>query len=110
MRNPWLDLPSEPPFVLPSDESLLRRHQDWVESGRAAAQTRELHRIHLDLVPEPHLGDPSAPVVLLNKNPGVGVDDAATHANPAFRSLALLNAVHRSERWPFYLLDPSMER
>jgi hypothetical protein len=62
--NPWRDLPSTPPYVLPRDQVVLDRHPD-VKAG-----------LQLDLLPAPHQGDPdSAQVWLLMTNPGGRTND-----------------------------------
>src|SRR4051812_1495228 len=54
LTNPWRDLPSRPPYVLPEDAPRLR--------GQPG--------IHLDVMPCPYLGAPTgASVFVLNLNP-----------------------------------------
>ncbi len=62
--NPWLSLPSGPPYVLAADEKAVREFN---------ARARDTYRLQIDkLLPEPFLGDPAAPVLLLSNNPGFG--------------------------------------
>ena len=49
---------------------MLREDADEIE--RFNAKARYDHAFHLDLIPEPFIGNPAAPVVLLNLNPGFG--------------------------------------
>jgi hypothetical protein len=97
--NPWHDLPNQSPFVLPQDEPLITRFNQ-----RASPD----HYFHLDIVPEPYLGNPVAPVVLLNLNPGFSDDDVATHLKPSFHAAARANLLHTYTPYPFYLLDPEL--
>ena len=60
MNNPWRHLPDIPPFVLDSDRRAIEEF-----NASASADTH----VHLDLLPEPFLGNKDAPVVLLNLNP-----------------------------------------
>ncbi len=59
--NPWQRLPLLKPFVLPEDKSPL-------SSFNASASDDFF--VHLELLPEPFLGSPNAPVVVLGLNPG----------------------------------------
>ena len=97
--NPWHDLPVQAPFVLPQDQ-----HQ----ANRFNERARPEHRLHLEIVPEPYLGNPAAPVVLLNLNPGFSETDLAVHLKPAFQAAARANLLHSHARCPFYLLDPEL--
>lgn len=66
------------------------------------------HVIHLEIVPEPYLGDPNAPVVLLNLNPRYVDDDRNVHLDCHFNNAARANLLHMRSTWPLYLLDPSL--
>ena len=96
--NPWNALPASAPFVLPSDAREIQQF-----NARAAFE----HLIHLEIVPEPFLGNPSAPVVLLNLNPGFVDTDRTVHLDPVFNAAAIANLEHRHPSYPFYLLDPA---
>jgi hypothetical protein len=96
--NPWARLPDEAPFLLPED-----RHA--IEEFNLGAKTE--HKIDTGLLPEPFVGRPDAPVVLLGLNPGWSEEDAAWHENPEFARLLRANLAHESLTYPFYLLDPS---
>lgn len=99
--NPWLDLPNRPPFVLPQDKALIDQF-----NSKAA----ERYHIPLDILPEPYLGNPDAPVVLLGLNPGFNVKDPEWHGNARFRKLSRANLLHKRADYPFYLLDPTIDR
>jgi hypothetical protein len=105
MRNPWLDLPQQAPYVLADDAAAIERFNRATAARRAADRTW----LHLELLPEPFLGDPAAPVVLLSLNFGYSPDDAAWHANPTFAALSHANLEHGPSDYPFYLLDPALD-
>lgn len=98
--NPWISLPTSAPFVLPGDA-------DPIQAFNARA--RENYRIHVEVIPEPFLGLPDAPVVLLNLNPGFNDEDLAWHEEPEFKAQSLANLTHRASPYPFYLLNPDLE-
>jgi hypothetical protein len=101
VENPWADLPSKPPFVLPQDKELIERF------NRAA---EDRHRVRLEILPEPYLGSPDAPVVLLSLNPGFKKWNIKQHRNARFAKLSRANLLHRPAEYPFYLLDPRIDR
>jgi hypothetical protein len=97
--NPWLRLPEMAPYVLPEDDEPIASFN---------SRRRPEHAIHLEIVPEPYLGDPCAPVVLLNLNPGFVDDDRTVHLDTAFNAAARANLLHAHREWPLYLLDRSL--
>ena len=100
MENPWLWLPQKSPFVLPEDAPFV----DRFNSSVALAS-----RIETDVIPEPYLGAPRAPVLLLNLNPGYDPREVPFHnTDPHFISLSRANLVHSPSECPFYLLNPSI--
>ena len=98
MRNPWIDLPKEAPFVLEQDRATIERFNQ---------SARQEHLIHTSVLPEPHHGDPNAPVILLNLNPGHSEQDEETHSNPDFADACRRCALHEAQDYPFYLLNPA---
>jgi hypothetical protein len=98
ITNPWLSLPAAAPYVLPEDRALVERY------NRGAPES---YRIQLGVLPEPFLGRPDAPVVLLALNPGYSDGDPAVHASPRFAAHARANLAHAARHYPFYLLDPA---
>jgi hypothetical protein len=98
MNNPWVQLPHIEPFVLKED-------RPSIQSFNQSAD--ELHQIHLELLPEPFIGDPNAPVVLLNLNPGYNVRDIRFHQSDEYFIRSLRNNLEqRTQEYPFYPLDP----
>jgi hypothetical protein len=71
MRNPWGELPSEPPYVLAAD----RPH---VEVFNAQLGDGDF-RLELGMMPEPFMGNRDAPLLMLNRNPGAGPGDIDVH-------------------------------
>ena len=101
MNNPWVDLPRRyPPFVLPQEYRLIRAFNDEVRTAD--------HHIRTELLPEPYLGCPDAPVVLLGLNPGFSEHDAPFYAVPHVRAVWEKNLLHESMEFPFYLLNPGL--
>ena len=98
--NPWRDLPLEPPYALASDRLILERFNQ---------KARPDHQIHLDLLPEPFLGSPDAPVVLLSLNPGFAPEDRIPHGDPTFQALSRAQLSHAPSPYPFLLLNPAVE-
>ena len=98
--NPWTKIPDANPYVLESDGRSIEKF-----NRRATARTL----IHLDLLPEPFLGNPDAPVVLLNLNPGYSDQDILAHTEPGFMKRCRENLIHAASEYPFYLLDPGLK-
>jgi hypothetical protein len=103
VRNPWLELPTEPPYILPEDRAsiadLNHRHSVNGHSDR---------KINDRSIPEPFIGNPElARVVLLNLNPGDAPEDSEAHRNPQFREAMMRNLRHESQEYPFYALNPA---
>jgi hypothetical protein len=96
--NPWSELPVEAPFVAPCDSRQVDQFQILPPPPE--------HELHLDLLPEPYLGRPDAPVVLLNLNPGFNDADIDAHRELDFAAAARKTLLHQVQDYPFYLLDP----
>src|SRR4051794_20783730 len=84
-ENPWRRLPDQPLYVLPEDEEIVRRFNETAQ---------ENHQLRIDeLLPEPFVGDPRAPVVLLSNNPGVG-RGTPHRRDPLFMDRMRMNLLH----------------
>lgn len=94
--NPWLDLPTSPPFIARADAAIIDAHN----AGAAPEYV-----FHTDVIPEPYIGDPAAPLLLLNGNPGYTPGDEASYRNPGEAETMLRNLRHEPLAMPFYLLD-----
>ncbi len=99
MKNPWHKLPDREPFVLEQDRPFVEQHK---------AKAKPEYFIHTNLLPEPFLGNPNAPVVLLNLNPGYN-DKDLDFQDERFTELSQDNRLHRGGGYPFYLLNPEIE-
>jgi hypothetical protein len=98
VNNPWLTLPTNSPFVLKADQQRILGFN---------SKAKPEHFIHLELLPEPYLGNPSAPIILLNLNPGFSTEDICYHhGNDYFVQTSRADLLHESLEYPFYLLDP----
>ena len=98
--NPWTLLPSSAPYILPCDAQAVADFN---------ARAGDRHRLQTSVLPEPYLGNPMAPVVLLNLNPGWNAaHDPINHARPQFIHRNRQNLLHESHPFPFYLLDPDL--
>jgi len=103
MKNPWEEICLQKgTYVLQQDYPELQKFND-----RLADHSER--KIHFEYLPEPFLGDPDAPIVLLNLNPGYDVSDLVWHNKQLFRELSCRNLRHEKTEYPFYLLDPRLE-
>jgi hypothetical protein len=66
IENPWHGLPDEPPYVLSDD-----REKVLAFNVRQKRKENQNGFLHLDLIPEPFVGKPDAPVVLLGTIQGL---------------------------------------
>jgi len=99
IANPWLELPTSAPYVLPEDGAA-------IEAFNRTAQTAT--RYDLTLLPEPFLGRTDAPVVVLCLNPGWSPDGPIGHKEPNFIRRSRENLLHAESAYPFHLLDPAL--
>lgn len=99
MSNPWEALPAEAPYLLEEDVSEVVRF-----NARVGADLK----IHSELLPEPYVGDPDAPIVILGSNPGSGPDDPEFSADARVRGAHRRNLLHLGQHYPFYFLDPDL--
>lgn len=97
MLNPWEHLSTNKPFALPSEYDIL------VEFNQIADNN---HKLQLDVLPEPFIGNPDARIVLLSLNPGFDKSDHEHHARQDFSEVIWRNLRHEASEYPFYYLDP----
>ena len=98
MENLWTALPKRSPYVLPMDRAAVEAHAD-------SSQVRkypEKYCLHTELLPTPFIGDPSAPIVLLSRNPSFHPKDEKNYEESEFRSAAMQNLKHKV---PFFTID-----
>jgi hypothetical protein len=100
--NPWHHLPSKPPFILPSDVAAVSSFNKRV---------KRRFRIIDHLLPVPYLGLPSAPIVLLNLNPGYNYQDETRQTTKRFVRASRNCLLHKDNKFPFgfYFLDFRIE-
>lgn len=101
VENPWTALPASAPFVLPSDVTAVTAFND----RRAESDCTHLR---LGLLPEPFLGRPDAPIVLLRAGPGFTPDDIHFTDHDGGREVWRRNVLHQPLEYPFYPLDPAL--
>jgi hypothetical protein len=95
--NPWLRLPARPPFVLPEDEQAVDEFNE---------RASEDHRLQIaDFLPEPFIGDPGSPVLLLSNNPGFS-KHSAFRKHPKFMTRIRDCITLKLSAFPFYYLAP----
>jgi hypothetical protein len=98
MHNLWRRLPKTGPFVLQCDKGHIQRFN---------AQAKPVHQIHLELLPEPYLGDPQqAKVIFLSLNPGYEEMDSWSLQDKDFVEASRANLMHERQEYPFFLLNP----
>lgn len=97
-KNEWLDIPDQAPYVAPSDASVISKYNEVIDS--------DYYKFRTELIPEPYIGDPDAPVYLLSLNPGFSACDIDWHRQDSFREALMGNLVHRQSEFPFYYLNP----
>ncbi len=105
-ENPWLHLPTEPPYVLPEDAEAVARF------NRALDPTHK-HFLHTDkLLPEPFIGAKDAPVVLLSNNPGISgtEENVQVRQSITFREWVQNNLHHKPSDYPFFYLNPEFRK
>jgi hypothetical protein len=98
MQNPWLQLPTQSPYVLDMDRESIDSYNTLHNDDK---------KIIVESIPEPFIGNPTtAKVVLLNLNPGHSEDDAKAHCDVDFRKAMMHNLRHEAQECPFYALNP----
>jgi len=100
MTNPWIRLPNKAPFILPEDQELIATFNNK-HSGKPT-------EIMLDQLPSPYVGNPKAPVVLLNLNPAYSVESAPESSLSLYKKMARANFEHIFFDYQFYPLDSQL--
>ena len=114
VENPWQQLPTDVPHVLPSDRPIVEkfnaRYADKHDPKCENPSCAGCFTLQTQLLPEPFIGDPDARVYVLNLNPGyTPEEDDEWHANPAYRTAIIDNLDHRPAEFPFYFLNPRVK-
>lgn len=98
MHNLWRRLPKTEPFVLRCDKERIQSFN---------TQAKPVHQIHLELLPEPFLGNPHhAKVIFLSLNPGYEEMDIWSLHDTDFVEACRANLTHENQEYPFFLLNP----
>ena len=87
--------------MLACDWEEIRKHNEEHSDPRYCLQ--------LNVLPEPFIGAKTAPVVLLNLNPGFEDRDPVDHQRKEFQALLRNNYGHCDSEFPFYSLDPRFQ-
>jgi|APSaa5957512622_1039677.scaffolds.fasta_scaffold70778_1 hypothetical protein len=101
MKNPWEKLPQTQPYLLESDKDQILAFNEKV---------KPIVKIQHHVLPEPYIGNPEAPVILLNLNPGYADEDIEYYKNEFVFHLWKKNLVHASMEYPFYILHPEFDQ
>lgn len=99
MVNPWINLPLQKPFLLPSDKGFVLSFNKKVGAD---------YQIHAELLPEPFLGNPKAKIIFLNLNPGYSELDPFFHKESSFIENSRKNLAHAPSEFTFFLLNPDL--
>ena len=103
LETPWAELPAGPPFVLPCDAALVTAFNDKERQRRS-----DCERLQLELLPEPYIGRPDAPIVLLKSHAGYRPNDSRLMDDENARKIVRRNLLHQPLAYPFYVLDPAL--
>lgn len=98
IKNPWLKLPKQAPFILEEDAKILKKYA-------------RKHGLDTSRLPEPFNGKWNAPLVFLNLNPSTGTNDNTSQVKGSFAK-AVRNNLNQSPavKYPFYYLNPKLEK
>jgi len=99
MHNPWIQLPTEAPYLLACDRDAIIRFNVTASND---------HAIHTEMYPEPFIGLPSAPILFLGLNPGALKAQLQPPTHPILLQAYTDNLHHIITDIPFYLLNPAI--
>lgn len=100
--NPWLEIQVSGEFVHPLDRATVSAHNSAVANE---------YKFLTDMVPEPFVGDVSAPVLLLMANPGATLANAQGQfgdKNDLVIKASIDNLFQRDVLYPLFHLDPNL--
>ena len=101
MRNPWVQIPLVPPYVLDEDKRVIFEMNTWYSGKDQEIQTQ--------MLPEPYIGNPNAPIIVLTKNPGFDKkSDPYWHSRTDFLKLMRANLNQEDSDYPFGFLNPAI--
>lgn len=99
MENPWVNIPDNPPYCLPSECETINYHN---------TNCKPINKIHTNALPEPFIGDlKKAKVVLLQLNPGWEEEDPIAHHDMDYNATIRNNLKQKNlDTYPLYALNP----
>lgn len=101
MNNPWTDLPTDAPFILPQDKAAFGRYDSLFTLQ---------HGLRFDKLPLPYVGSPAtASVVLLALNGGFKPEDIDHQNDDKYFAEQNRRNLTFDSRYPFFYLDPAFE-
>lgn len=92
MQNPWVNLPKNNEYVLPCDI-------DFIKAHNIKHENKNEFQYKTKLLPDPYVGIPNSPVLILMLNPGVALTDFDIHKTEKFKAIINKNLLHEI---PFY--------
>src|SRR5258708_2896938 len=99
--NPWQHPLDGRRNVLPKDEAMVLDFN---------AHASKDHKLAIDdVLPEPFVGDPNAPVVILGNSPGFSPEKASHRQAPRFMARMCANLRHQPSDHPFVFLAPDID-
>ncbi|WP_155810564.1 hypothetical protein [Persephonella sp. KM09-Lau-8] len=98
-KNPFTKLSKTSPFVVEIEKNKILEIN---------SKLNYCYTLRIELYPEPYLGNPNAPIVLLNLNPGFSCEELDWMENFTYRKLNKKNLFHLNKDYPFYLLNPKL--
>ncbi|MCH7764489.1 MAG: hypothetical protein IIB95_12255 [Candidatus Marinimicrobia bacterium] len=101
MKNPWKKLSQTAPFLLESEKEQILTFNE---------SAKPIVKIQHHVLPEPYIGNPDAPVILLNLNPGYADEDIEYYQTEFVFRLWRKNLFHQTMEYPFYILHPEFDQ
>ena len=94
MNNPWRQLSNKKPFILKEDLDLVNSFNRKTKNNK--------FKIRTDLLPDPYIGNPKAPIILLNLNPGIGGEEPKLHKKSFFIKACKANLLHNKQGFYYF--------
>jgi len=107
MKNPWLELKRNAPYVLKEDKKIIEQFNK---------KAKREHKIALNALPVPFQGNPfKAKIIFLQLNPGLDwpigyedeKDDFVAKFDKKYKNDTFKNIKHQKLDFPFYDLNPN---
>lgn len=101
MKNPWINIIGLSNKIYSDDLEQINKFNKKYGNTEFEIKT--------DLYPEPYIGNPLSPIILLNLNPGYSEKDYYFYNNQYARQVWEKNILHQTLKYPFYLIDPKLK-